>query len=247
MKNRQRSYSKPTIVFLLLFSAFFGAASVSAQELKLIYDGRVDAKTAKISPLDENLLKREALPQARAAWKSDEHCEEGFEIQDAASGAFTRKGATQKAFLYRYCETGHNFGNDGIVIVENGRIAAHYVYDGGWDISIIALPDINENGINEIALGESGMHQGYGWSVVSIIELAGKTIEKFGIFDTWADDCGAEVKNCGTTAFKIIAKPGNHAAFYHEKYRKVKAAWRISGKSAIAKPREDTSVYRRLK
>ena len=244
MTKQQTRVFKFMIRLWLMILAFFAANDVSAQIMKQIYDGRAEIKTAKISAADENFLKREALPIAREAWKNDEGCEENFEIQDAASGAFTRQGATQKAFLYRFCETGHNFGKDGIVVVENGRIVAHYFYDGGWDSSIIALPDINGNGINEIALGESGMNQGYGWSVITIIELQPEGgVEKFGIFDTWSDNCGAVEKNCQTEAYVLSVKPGDFPAFQSQKYRQVGKTWRTVGKAVKAKPRDDESSY----
>ena len=38
----------------------------------------------------------------------------------AASGGFTRAGARQRAFLYRYCQTGHTFGKVGLAVTEVG-------------------------------------------------------------------------------------------------------------------------------
>src|SRR5262245_15683208 len=85
-----------------------------------IYDGRAEALDRKLSKADIDLVRQQALPRAKnvLAEGSD------FNVEGMAQGAFTRKGAAQKAFLYRYRSTGHNFATNGIAVFEDGKLVA---------------------------------------------------------------------------------------------------------------------------
>ena len=75
--------------------------------------------------------------------------EEAFELRGVAQGSFTRAGANQRAVLYRYSYT------NGVVVLENGKIVAHYSGDPGdyaLYVGIFSAPDLNGNGLSELVL-----------------------------------------------------------------------------------------------
>lgn len=230
---------------VLFFSLFNAAQTADAQNLSVVYDGRADAKGSKPSNAEAQLTREQALPAARQFWGNSNACMEGFEIIDAASGSFTRAGANQRAILYRFCVTGHNFANNGIVIIEEGKIVSHLLYEGGEDNSIGALADVNNNGLSEIILGNGSTNQGYTVSVITVIEISPTGVKKFGIADVYEDDCGAREK-CRMMAYKISARPGPTPAFFREPYRKINERWTKAGSSVRYALRKNEVRYELL-
>jgi hypothetical protein len=162
-----------TALSLILFISFLTEAnSVHAQSLQAVYDGRAEQSAATPSSVDAQLIKCYALPKARQVWRNSEVCQEDFNVVDVANGSFTKANAVQRAVLYRFCITGHNLANNGIAIIEDGKIVAHVVYDGGEDSSIKALTDINGDGLFEIVLGDGGTYQGITVAVAILIEIS---------------------------------------------------------------------------
>ena len=229
---------------VLFFSVF---VSVRAQTPKPVYDGRKDRPAAKIAPADEKLLQTTALPKARIFWKNAENCEEDFSVTDAARGSFTSPGSDQNAFLYNFCETGHNFSNTGIVIVENERIVAHYVYEGGGELSVSTVPDVDGDGLNELLIGAGGTNQGVTWGTITIVELSPKGVKTFGNTQTYEDNCGADEKGCSAVAYQISATTGARPVFYHQKYTQKGKIWRSAGKQTVLKMDADQIKYNKLK
>ena len=194
-----------------------------AQDAKPIFDGRLALKPTKLSSSEESPMKDRVLTAARKAWherERDGECEAGFKptALDIAPGSFTKPKSEQKAILYAYCSVGHDMNLNGIAVIENGRVVAHIVYEGGGDRAIGALPDIDGNGLSEILVATGGTNQGVTWQTISIIELAGSEITEFGQTGTLSDDCGIDEKNGKTKANRISAKVGRTPAFYREAF-----------------------------
>ncbi|MDR3553378.1 MAG: hypothetical protein P4L55_01355, partial [Syntrophobacteraceae bacterium] len=108
---------------------------VLAQQVRTIYDARLDLKAAVLSPVEEALMKEKVLPAAGKEWHDQElagTCVAGKapRVIDVARGSFTKPDSDQKAILYRYCETGHNRALNGIAIVEKGAVVCHLAYPG---------------------------------------------------------------------------------------------------------------------
>jgi hypothetical protein len=123
----------------------------------LLFDGRVDSGMAKMPPAsaaDTSLILEEVKARAKepvlAALGGVDRppSAENFAVYGAASGAFTRRGSEQKAFLYRYSLT------NGIVIVENGRVLTHYS-GGPGDYALyfhLSAADLNADGLDDLIL-----------------------------------------------------------------------------------------------
>jgi hypothetical protein len=203
------------ITFLLAY-----AAAASAQQgLRPIHDARSSPRATRVSKADQVLLKKEALPAARRVWRDNAAaCEGEFRITEAATGSFTRPAASQRAILYQYCETGHNFALNGIAVTEGGRVVHHVVYEGAWDNSIAALPDINGNGLSELLISTGGTSQGITWGGVSIIELSANEVKEFGQTGTYEDNCGMVERGGKSTAYRLLVRPGATPLFYKEAF-----------------------------
>src|SRR5207247_1850178 len=109
-------------------------------------------------------------------------CEESISIAGRGDGAFTRAGAKQVFIFYEFCETGNGLGSAGLAVLENGRVVASFVApETGWGVNAASLPDLNQNGLNEIALYYSGgMHQGAGGTGVDIVEYSAGKLKGIG-------------------------------------------------------------------
>jgi hypothetical protein len=167
------------------------------------------------------------LKRATEFWE----CDPEFDVYDApGQGSFTARGARQKAFLYRYSSSGHNFANDGIAIVQNGKLVAHYGYQGGWESGITCLPDLDNDGLNEIALEGGFTNMGESTSSIYIFSLNPRRPRSFGSFttaDSWDSDPSPQHEE---TAYQIFAYPGKNPKIESQKYVKRKKQWVKVGK-----------------
>lgn len=235
--------SRKFLYFTFLFSVMLlNNAMIKAQELKPVSDGRDETESSKPSEKYKNLIEQNALPKARQQWKANDACQEDFSIVAETNGSFTKANTQQTAVLYRFCTTGHNFANNGIAIIENNKIVTHIVYEGAEDYDMSALQDINGNGLSELIIEDGSTNQGYTVSVINIIELSSNSVKKFGITETYEDDCGA-VEKCTSTAYRVLVKGGSAPTFYRETYKKKNKNWIAIGKAKPLKLRADEIVY----
>jgi hypothetical protein len=180
-----------------------------------------------LSASQKAVMENDILAAARRYWKDQgEDCDPqdrtgGFTIRNGSEGSFTRLHAKQKAVLYQYCMTGHNFADNGIVVFEGDRVAAHIVYKGAWDHGLLSLPDLDGSGQSPILIVSGGTNMGETWQAVSIIELSEKGVKTFGHTETYRDDCGS-TETAGPddqpTTYKLFAKKGTSPVFYRESF-----------------------------
>jgi hypothetical protein len=220
--------------FLLVFCFLTAAAFAQRQTTVVINDPTKEDKPLPATKAEENLIKRSVLPKVRKMWADEAGCEEAFEIAGTAKGTFSKTGAEQTLIFYQFCQTGNGFGNNGLVLMENGKITASYVSESGWALGIKSLPDINQNGLNEFLVYYSGgMHQGAGGTGADVMEFSGTggEIKALGWFQ--ASSFGEEADELG---YKVSVKPGKTPIFYREKYISPgENEWRKSGRIAAFK------------
>ena len=213
-------------VFVALLAIGMASLCAHAQGTIVIHDPTVPATPAKLSAGEQSIMDKSVLPPARAKL-TDEVCEEAGEVAGAVQGSFTRAGARQTLIFYQFCQTGNGIGSVGVAVIEDGALTAHYISaESAWTADARALPDINQNGINEIALHYSGgMHQGAGGVGVEIMEVSGDELKGIGWFQAESfDDLGPVI------GYKVTVKPGKTPAFYKEKYIQNSASkWRRAG------------------
>jgi hypothetical protein len=223
---------KARILIAVMAIQIVFAAAVFGQQPIVINDPTAKIETAKTNAADEALIKREVLPKARKYWEKNEACTEEFQIAGEAPGAFTKPKAAQRLVFYQFCQTGNGYGNNGLVLLENGRVIGSYVSEGGWAADLKALPDIDQNGLNEFLLYYSGgMHQGQGGTGVDLMEFNAAAVRGLGWFQ--ADSYGEET---GDWSMKVSVKTGKTPLFYREKYLSLaNDKWKKSGKLAAFK------------
>lgn len=225
---------KLSILVFCTFALF--AVPVFGQQMIVINNPTEKATVAPKSSAEESLIKKYVLPAVRKHWTSDV-CDEDFRVSGVAHGAFSKPDSKQSLVFYSFCETGNGFGNDGLVLIENGKVVGSYISESGSALDLKGLPDINQNGLNEFLVYYSGgMHQGEGSSAADLMEFSTGGIKGLGWFQV---DSYSE--NGGDYGYKVTVKPGKVPVFYREKYISVKEnKWRKSGK---ATPLKLTKAY----
>ena len=194
-----------------------------------VYDGRVaEEKEPQPTAAEEKLLggefaRDEASILQKVKTSCDDDAPENISIVGNAEGSFTKPDAAQKAFLYERCRSGRSFGIGGIMIVEDEKVVAHYVYgENGLYLSISSLPDINQNGLSEIIFEGGGTGQGYTVGAIDIFEFKAGNLAFLGDAETYSDNGGAveNEQKALATAYKISVEPSANPIFWRETYEK---------------------------
>jgi len=207
-KNMKKAYFFALLTTIILSAIAFG------QQPVIINNPSTDEKPKQSSAATESLIKRQVLPKARKHWAASDACEEDFAVMGEAKGAFTKANPNQTLVFYQFCQTGNGFGNNGLVLIENGKIVRNYVSEGGWALNLRSLPDINQNGLNEFLVYYSGgLHQGAGGTGVDIMEFSAGGVRGLGWFQAYSFNDEDE-----NFAYKVSVKPGKTPIFYREKY-----------------------------
>lgn len=213
---------KHVFVFLFVLGALCEASGVGAQDIRPVFDGRLQLKPSVLSASESVLFKSEVLPAARKYWQGqDEFAScmvEDPRALDVAKGSFTRAGSSQRALLYRYCETGHAMALNGIAVIENERVVAHVLYAGGWDNAIGTMPDLNGDGLSELVLASGGTNMGQTWKSMAIIGMNGGGVTPFGRTQTYLDTCGTGQKDGKAQAWRLSVKAGAPPVFFRESF-----------------------------
>ncbi|MEP6850409.1 MAG: hypothetical protein ABI999_16230 [Acidobacteriota bacterium] len=196
-------------VFLILVCSL----SAAAQRTVVINRPNEKTVTAILSASEQKLMDKSVLPKVRKKLASDA-CSESVDVSGIIHGAFTRAGTTQTLVFYQFCQTGNGFGSAGIAIFEGGKVTGNYISaESGWTADAKTLPDINQNGVDEIALFYSGgMHQGQGGIGADIMEFSGRMLKGLGWFQAQSFTETTDVE------YKMTAKPGAKPLFFREKW-----------------------------
>jgi hypothetical protein len=206
----------------------FGLAAFPAagQTPVMINVPGVETPPAKLSAADDALIKKSGLPKVRRKLVSD-ICEESFEPAGVVHGSFSKPNSDQRLVFYQFCQTGNGLGQVGLILIENGKIIGNYVADVGWTVGVTSLPDINQNGLNEVALYYSGgMHQGAGGTGVDIVELSPAGVKGIGWFQA-----EGFTETGPTVGYRVTAKPGGTPLFFREKYTQASnGKWKRTGR-----------------
>lgn len=235
---------------LLTIAATVAAPSARAQPLVPIFDARIDAAPGQPNAAEVALLERVVRAQARAAWTGVDACSDEFDVLGRARGAFTRPGATQSAVLYRFCNMGRQIGMSGVAVLESGRVVAHVVFKGGGEHAISALPDINENGLSEIAIAGAGSGQGYMDAGIAVVELGPRGVKKLGAFVTYRSNCGSDKRLRAERAAVLYVTPGSTPRFFTKGFTRpcdAHVRWGAASARVPVRPEKDDTSYRRLR
>lgn len=141
---------------LWLFLFLFITVALAQPSPLQLFDGRqaISGKgsqlpAGEVALVKSELKKRAGHPVLKRRLDQLNPTFEEFEVRDWADGSFTRKGAKQRAYLYRYSYT------NGVVVTEGGKVVAHYSGDPGDYALFIALSktsDLNGDGRSDLVL-----------------------------------------------------------------------------------------------
>ncbi len=181
-------------------------------------------------------------PKISDRWSDDNSCDgSNLTVIGAVDGSFTRKAATQRAIVYEMCQTGNGFANNGIAVVEDGSVVTNFVAEGGWNLDVRRIADIDKNGFDELVIETGGgMHQGYTGSSSNVIEISSTSVRSFGAFLSYSNECESlKAGEYCDRSYKITARSGTKPVFMRQKYLNngddEKPRWVVSGKPQIAK------------
>ncbi len=232
---------KKTYVILLIWSM---ATAVSAQEeVRPIFDARITLKPSQPTESEVTWLREKINPLAHKQWQD---CVVDFSIIDVTTGAFTRPHTQQKAYLYQYCETGHNFANDGIAILEDKKLITNILFEGEWNQVVNALPDVNQNDLSEILISSSYTNQGYSTTAITLLELADSGVNKLGWIQVHEDNCGVSEQGGKATTYKIYVNPAATPIFYREGFTQkcADSKWtKVTDRKPISLKKDKTSYF----
>jgi hypothetical protein len=220
-------------ILMAFMAVMIAAISVQAQSLFVVNEPTLKRKQLALSAAETRLMEQSVLPKVgKVLFRSlgDVCHADEYEFSNAAKGSFTRAGADQTLVFYQYCQTGNGLGAVGVAVLENGKVEASYVAeDGGWSVDARTLPDVNQNGLDEVALFFSGgMHQGEGGTGVEVIEFSKAGFKSFGWFqaDRFYDDKP-------TDGYRVSVKKGATPVFYRQRFTSDdEKTWRRMGKQA---------------
>ena len=197
----------------------------SAQPLPL-FDGRsylkkvVQPDSATSSVVREEVRRRaqEAYLQKRLANLAGPNFDDEFEVRGCARGQFSTGRVTQTAVLYRYSYT------DGVVILEDGKVVAHYSGDPGdyaHFTGIAAAPDIRRNGLSELILFRNVEDSA---DIYAYLFDGGTYLGAATVFSSnlrGGDEMPAD--QIRDTAYQVRAQPGTNPAFSRVTYQRGKS------------------------
>jgi hypothetical protein len=216
----------------LAAACVFGFA-VNAQTSFVVNDPTVISSKVELTAAERSIFEKAVVPIAKQHLSADVCDELTPEVTGRAEGAFTRAGSRQTLLFYQFCQTGNGLGSVGVVIVENGKVVAHFVAEqGGWSDKAVALPDLDQNGLDEIALYyNGGMHQGAGGTGVDIMQVAKGRLQGMGWFQ--AEEF---TETSPVMGYKITARIGKPTTYTREKYiQNAAGKWRKAGIAASIK------------
>lgn len=235
------------LIAALLAVIFCGSVGAYAQGTVVLYNPVAKLPETSHQPEEEELIKTVVVPKAAAKWKDTDSCSgDNLNIVGAVDGSFTKAGVKQRAVVYELCQTGNGFANNGIAVIENGRIVASFVEEGGWNLEVSRVADLNKNGRDELVIETGGgMHQGYTGSSITIVELSPAAVVELGVYLAFTNECEKHVqdKYCDRS-YKITATPGVKPSFFAQKFTNrgddEKPRWVAAGRPLAAKPIADT-------
>lgn len=181
-------------------------AADAAADTILIADGRVWAEAADVSDWAARAPVQAAFAAARGHWQAqDPSYEEETQVMAVADGAFTAPGASQQAVLYLMSSWPRCCPKMGIAIVQDGELVRNVAFEAPTQ-GLAAVPDLDGDGLDELALTGSFGMGGENSSSVTLVSLADSGFRTWGGEMIQYDSCAAMQE--GGMATRITAVPG---------------------------------------
>ena len=130
---------------------FLGVCGMATAQSRVLYDVRVPTPQAFLPDADAQQIRSVARKAEQAhLWKGQADCAgQSLSIEGMASGAFTTPNIKQNAYLYTTCFVVPNVSRQGLVIMQDHKIVAHYVFTDHFK-EVYGVKDVNKNGYSEL-------------------------------------------------------------------------------------------------
>lgn len=146
-------------------------------------------------------------------------------IFDTVTGSFTAAGQEQVAYLISVgeCNASHadNFGSKRLAIFSGNRLVMNA--DAEFMSSILKKTDLDVNGMDELLMSTSDMHQGILEEVAALFAVRGRGLAKIKDFaHVYHDSCASLIRGSRIKASVIFLGPvqsGHLPNFQVENYR----------------------------
>lgn len=206
-----------------------------------VFDGRNgEVKNTKPSDAETALVEKDVRVKAGEAFLKKRLGDLGanvdwqneFSVSGVAEGAFTKPNTTQKALLYRFSYT------NGLIIVENGNIVAHFSGGPGdyaFYTAIKSLPDVNQNGLSEIILFRNVEDNED--IIPYLFEADGNAVKFLGEGKYFRSDYLAgddtDQEKVRRNAYLMTVEPSKNPTFLIETYERIgnKGSWKLTKKA----------------
>ena len=208
---------RSALVFALFSAAAFGCANAQTPDegapasaapsdtTVVLADGTDLGEYVDLSGWTSPALPQ-ALAAARAHWQSqDPEYEEEAQVMSVAEGAFTGPGASQQAVLYAMSFWPRCCPKMGIAVIEDGALVRNVAFESN-DQTLAAVPDLDGDGRDELALTGSFGMGGQNSTSVTLVSFADSGLRTWGGTSIQDESCAAMQE--GGTAARITAVPG---------------------------------------
>ncbi|HET6362581.1 MAG TPA: hypothetical protein VFH11_11055 [Gemmatimonadota bacterium] len=182
------------------------AVAAAVADTIVIADGRVFAEAEDVSDWGGRPMLQAAFAAARAHWQAqDPDYEEETQVMSVAEGSFSETGVSQYAILYLISSWPRCCPKMGIAVVQDGELVRNVAFEAPT-YGLVAVPDLDGDGLDELALTGSFGMGGENSTSVTLVSLADSGLRTWGGEMIQYDACGAMQE--GGTASRITAVPG---------------------------------------
>jgi len=192
-------------------------AAATPEGLIEVADGRTERPYVEHEAWERHAAVRAARDASRSHWqRQDPRFEEEFRVLDAVEGAFTRSGARQRAVLYLMSVEPRADPKTGLAVVEGDALVRNVALGGAN--GLVAIPDLDDDGRDELALLHSYGMGGSEETSLALVSLAEDApVRSWGSTLLGYHSCGTGSPHASAETVRLLAAPG--PAFLVERYR----------------------------
>lgn len=211
---------KNYLILVLLCLPYISQAE-QTDAFYVIADGRQSLEIIDQSSWSNHPVILQASDQAKRYWlEQNKVYEDNFQIMGSTEGNFTQLESKQTAVLYLLSLWPRCCSNMGLAIIENDQLIRNIVFAGGR-YHLYSVADINQDGLDELALiGGFGMG-GSNETSLTLISLAAESTTLLGRFSLVEESCAALSEYSEHNTFRILYDKNTPDEFTVEHYHSV--------------------------
>ena len=183
------------------------ATDAAAADTIVIADGRVFAEAEDVSDWDGRAPVQAAFAAARAHWQAqDPSYEEETQVMAVAEGSFSQPGVSQYAALYLMSSWPRCCPKMGIAVVQDGELVRNVAFESPAH-GLAAIPDLDGDGLDELAITGSFGMGGENMTSVTLVSLADSGLRTWGGETIQYDACAAMQEGGEASRITAVAGP----------------------------------------